>query len=128
MKIDYLHPQRRTRDTRALFFLLLFSLFSITCVSVSIAQTGEKVVQGRVVGAGGKPQPGAIVYLKNEKTNAIKSFISTGDGGYRFGQLSPEIDYEIWAEYQGKKSPEKTVSSFDSKKNLSYELKVDTAK
>jgi len=58
-----------------------------------LAQTGQKVVQGKVVGSSNRPQSGGIVYLKNAKTNDIKSFISTADGSYRFGQLSPDIDY-----------------------------------
>ncbi len=67
------------------------------------AQTGQKTVEGKVVGSSNKPKSGAIVYLRNTKTDDIKSFISTADGSYRFGQLSPDVDYEIWAEYQGRK-------------------------
>jgi Carboxypeptidase regulatory-like domain len=92
------------------------------------AQTRLKAVQGKVVGSSNLPQSGAIVYLKNDKTTDIKSFISTADGSYRFGQLSPDVDYELWAEYQGRKSATKTISSFDSKKQLDYQLKVDTEK
>jgi hypothetical protein len=108
--------------------LLLLMFLSLSNVPAGRAQTTQKVVQGRVVGAANQPQSGAIVYLKNGRTNDIKSFISTADGSYRFGQLSPDIDYEVWAEYQGKKSSIKTVSSFDSKKLLIYELKVDSTK
>jgi hypothetical protein len=118
---------RNARIFRSICLLLLI-LFSRSSVPLSLAQTTQKVVQGRVVGAGNQPQSGAIVYLKNGRTNDIKSFISTADGSYRFGQLSPDVDYEIWAEYQGRKSSVKTVSSFDSKKTLSYELKVDGGK
>jgi len=121
-----LQPGKKNFFSALIVLLLLVPFTSWT--RFSMAQTTQKVVQGRVVGAGDKPQSGAIVYLKNDKTNDIKSFISTNDGSYRFGQLSPDIDYEVWAEYQGKKSPIKTVSSFDSKKILSYELKVDRAK
>ena len=120
--------QQRKKNYLGTAILLLLLLPLTPWTSSSLAQTTQKVVQGRVVGAGDKPQSGAIVYLKNDKTNDIKSFISTSDGTYRFGQLSPDIDYEVWAEYQGKKSPIKTVSSFDSKKTLSYELKVDRGK
>jgi carboxypeptidase family protein len=114
-----------SKNLLSIVLLLLLPFHPWT--SSTLAQTKEKVVQGRVIGSGEKPQSGAIVYLKNDKTNDIKSFISISDGSYRFGQLSPDIDYEVWAEYQGKKSPVKTVSSFDSKKILSYELKVDRA-
>jgi hypothetical protein len=112
---------------QALIVLLLAVLF-FGRTSYATAQTGQKVVEGKVVGSSSQPQTGAIVYLKNTKTGDIKSFISTTDGSYRFGQLSSDIDYEIWAEYQGRKSNTKTISSFDSKKLLDYRLKVDTDK
>lgn len=108
----------------SLICLLLLAFSALPNSPTSWAQTAQKVVQGKVVGVGNQPQAGAIVYLKNDKTNDIKSFISIADGSYRFGQLSADIDYEVWAEYQGRKSPVKTVSSFDSKKVLSYELKL----
>src|SRR5271163_2471274 len=102
--------------------------FLLTNALVARAQTGQKVVDGKVVGSNDQPLSAAIIYLKNGKTGDIKSFISSADGGYRFGQLSPDIDYEIWSEYHGRKSPVKTISSFDSKKLTSFVLKVDTGK
>jgi Carboxypeptidase regulatory-like domain len=119
--------QQRKHPLYALIiFLLGFPLLGLS--PHATAQTGQKIVEGKVVGSSNKPQSGAIVYLKNTKTTDIKSFISTADGSYRFGQLSPDVDYEIWAEYQGRKSNTKTISSFDSKKLLDYQLKVDTDK
>jgi hypothetical protein len=108
--------------------VLLLALPFLGLTARATAQTGQKVVEGKVVGSSNQPQTGAIVYLKNTKTDDIKSFISSPDGSYRFGQLSPDVDYQIWAEYQGRKSNTKTISSFDSKKLLDYQLKVDTGK
>ena len=118
------------RQLKQIIHYAIFLFLIIFLVAQTPAATGsaQKVVEGKVVGSTDQPQSGAIVYLKNGKNNDIKSFISTADGSYRFGQLSPDIDYEIWAEYQGHKSATKTVSSFDSKKLLSYVLKVDTGK
>jgi hypothetical protein len=110
------------------FFVLFLALPLLGFNLRAAAQTGQKVAEGKVVGSNSQPVVGAIVYLKNTKTGDIKSFISVADGSYRFGQLSPEIDYEIWAEYQGRKSNTKTISSFDSKKLMDYQLKVDTGK
>jgi hypothetical protein len=109
-------------------FLPAVFLLSNPSVAQAQAAAAQKVVQGKVVDANDHPVSGAIVYLKNGKTNDIKSFISTADGSYRFGQLSPDIDYEVWADYQGKKSSTKTVSSFDSRKLSIYELKVGGGK
>jgi hypothetical protein len=117
----------RKRSAYSAYWLVTFFLFgfaSLANVSELRAQSTQKVVEGRVVSSEGHAQASAIVYLKNNKTSDIKSFISTDDGSYRFGQLSSDIDYEVWAEYQGKKSPTKTVSSFDSRKLMIFELKL----
>ena len=87
--------------------------------------TAQRVVQGKVTDAGNAPIKGAVVYLKDGRSLAVKSYFSDDQGGYRFGQLSPNTDYEIWAENNGKKSAVKTVSSFDSKSQFTINLKVD---
>ncbi len=87
-----------------------------------------RVIQGRVVDKSGTPVKGAVVYLKDDHTLAIKSFLAGDDGSYRFGQLSQSVDYEVWAELDGKKSPTRSVSSFDTKTTTTIELKVDTGK
>jgi hypothetical protein len=86
--------------------------------------TAVRSVEGKVFGAEDAPLSSAVVYLQDSKTNNIKSFISTQDGSYRFGQLSSEVDYQIWAEYQGKKSERKNISSFNSRKQLVIDLHI----
>jgi hypothetical protein len=85
----------------------------------------QRVVQGKVVDASNASIKGAVVYLKDSRTLAVKSFFSDDEGGYRFGQLSQNSDYEIWAEFNGKKSAVKTISSFDSKNLFNINLKID---
>jgi len=95
--------------------------------AVSAQQRGnaQRVVQGKVIDAGNAPIKGAVVYLKDGRSLAVKSFFSDDEGGYRFGQLSQNTDYEIWAEYNGKKSAVKTISSFDSKNQFNINLKIE---
>jgi hypothetical protein len=83
-------------------------------------------VSGLVVDHAEAPISGAVVYLKNTKTLAVKSFITNDAGQFRFNALSPNIDYEIYAEFNGNRSGTKTVSSFDSKADVNMTLKVDT--
>src|SRR6476619_7510717 len=55
-----------------------------------------RTLEGIVMGKGDAPLSGAVVYLKNTKTLAVKSLYSGGDGGYRFNALSPNTDYEVF--------------------------------
>jgi len=88
----------------------------------------QRVVQGKVTDKSDAALQGAVVYLKDGHTLAVKSFISDDQGAYRFGQLAQNTDYEIWAESNGKKSAVKTISSFDSKNQFFINLKIDTGK
>lgn len=88
----------------------------------------QRVVQGKVMDKSDAPMQGAVVYLKDGHSLAVKSFISGDQGAYRFGQLAQNTDYEIWAEHDGKKSPVKTISSFDSKNQFFINLKIDSGK
>jgi len=73
---------------------------------------------------GSKPLQKAIVYLKNTKTLAIKTYISEADGAFRFSGLAPNIDYEVYAEHEGGRSDAKTLSGFDSRREVNVTLKI----
>ena|ERR1700733_1385168 len=93
--------------------------------SAAFAQNNAaRSVEGKVYSPQDAPLSSAVVYLQDSKTNNIKSFISTQDGSYRFGQLSTDIDYQVWAEYKGKKSDRRTISSFNSRKSLVIDLHI----
>ena len=68
---------------------------------------------------------GAVVQLKNKKTEHIRSFITLQDGAYYFNGLSPNIDYELKAASKGRVSGTKTLSVFDTRKKLVFNLKVE---
>jgi hypothetical protein len=74
------------------------------------------------------PIPAGVVFLKNARTNAVRSYISDEAGNYRFSGLDPNADYEIHAEKDGAKSQTRTVSSFDSRKDIVLNLKIDKKK
>jgi len=87
-----------------------------------------RALTGHVVGSQDEPLEKAIVYLKNTKTLAIKSYISDPDGGYRFPVLTPNVDYEVHAEFNGAHSDTKTLSGLDARKQLDITLRIHTQK
>jgi hypothetical protein len=104
-------------------------LFLLMAASAAVAQNRAfKSLEGKVFGNDEAPLAGAIVYLQDSKTTNIRSFIATADGTYRFGQVSPDVDYQVWAQYKEVKSPTKTVSSFDSRKQVTIDLHIKTNK
>ena len=87
--------------------------------------TTQRVVQGKVVDKAETGLKGATVYLKDGHTLAVKSYIASDDGSYRFGQLAQNTDYQVWAEHDGKKSAVKSISSFDTRNQFNITLKIE---
>jgi len=85
---------------------------------------GQRNVSGAVVDADSDPVVGATVFLKNEKTKAIRSYTTAKNGRFYFAQVNMAEDYDLWAEKSGKKTPTKTVSSWDSRKEFETELRM----
>jgi hypothetical protein len=105
-------------------FILMGLLVGLALAPAIAHAQQQRTVSGKVLGPSDEGKAGAVVYLKDVKTLSIRSAISTQDGSYRFGQLSDGTDYELWAELDGKKSPTRSVSSFDQKKQNTINLKL----
>jgi hypothetical protein len=93
-----------------------------------LAQTTQRSVQGRVVNQNDVPIRSAIVYLSDTHTLTVESYITQADGNYRFEQLSPNDDYKLWAQVNGKKSRPKILSSFDDRPVFRVIIRIDTGK
>ena len=90
------------------------------------APGGQRTVNGHVYGPNDVPLQKAIVYIKNTKSLAVKTYITDTDGTYRFTGLAQNVDYEVYADYNGKHSSTRTVSSFDDRPEVYLNLHVDT--
>jgi len=87
-----------------------------------------RTVRGVVADKAEKPIPNSVVFLKNLRTNVVISHFTDGDGTYRFTGLDPNADYEIHAESGDEKSATRTVTSLDSRKEITLNLKLDRKK
>jgi Carboxypeptidase regulatory-like domain len=114
-------PVRRIAAT------LVLSLTSLAAGSVAGQTRGpvQRIVHGKVEDKNGAGIKGAVVYLKDDHSSAVKSAIAADDGSYRFVQLSPNTDYELWAQSDSRRSATKSISSFDSKSDITITLKID---
>jgi hypothetical protein len=116
---------------RSIRILAVVAVVALALAATAPAKEKEPLqrnLAGFVYGQGDTPLPSAVVYLKNTKTLAVKSLYAGDDGRYRFSALSPNTDYEIFAEYKGKRSDTKTLSSFDSRADARINLHIDIAK
>jgi len=84
-----------------------------------------RMLTGKVLDKHDNPVVNSVVYLSNTRTHAVTSYIVGPDGFYQFPQLSPNVDYEVYAQYQGHKSDTKTVSQFDDRKQVNIVLRID---
>jgi hypothetical protein len=87
-----------------------------------------RTVHGSVVDDGDNPAPTSVVYLMNAKTQAVRTYIADDGGNYRFSGLDPNVDYQIHAEHNDSASSTRTISSFDTRHDISLTLKLSIKK
>ena len=119
-----------SRQLRLLSIVLMVLLFgSVVRAQDSKRDAQLRSVRGVVIEKTSEsPIPSGVVFLKNTRTNAVRSYIADEEGNYRFSGLDPNVDYEIHAEKDGAKSSTRTISSFDNKKEIVLNLKIEKKK
>jgi Carboxypeptidase regulatory-like domain len=117
---------------RALGIVYLMALIlSVALPARAQDQKGDlqlRTIRGTVVDKDENPAPASVVYLLNDKTQAVKTYIADNAGLYRFSGLDPNIDYEVHAEKDNMTSATRTVSSFDSRRDIEVVLKLSHVK
>jgi hypothetical protein len=89
-------------------------------------QDKTRLLIGKVLDDGDSPLANAVVYLTNTHTRSVKTYIVGPDGAYRFPALQPNIDYEVYAQFNNRKSHTKTVSQFENRQQVYISLKIET--
>lgn len=88
--------------------------------------TPGRLLIGKVLDRQDNAVVNAVVYVTDTRTRAVKTYIVGPDGTYRFPALAANVDYEVYAQFNGKTSDTKRVSQFDDRKQVSIVLRVDT--
>jgi hypothetical protein len=114
---------------RLLFIAAILVLASVTVGAQDAKREAQlRTVHGIVQDKSENLVSESVVFLKNTRTNVVRSSYTDATGKYRFSGLEPNADYEIHAEKEGSKSPTRTVSSFDSRKDITLNLKIEKKK
>ncbi|MHB8217100.1 MAG: carboxypeptidase-like regulatory domain-containing protein [Candidatus Sulfotelmatobacter sp.] len=118
---------RRALQTASLIAGLLLLFISVAAHAAPDKKDKQqgRLLFGKVLDQQDNPVSGAIVYLTNTRTHAVKTYIVSQEGTYRFPGLST-VDYEVYAQYNGHKSETKSVSQFDERSEVYVDLKINT--
>jgi hypothetical protein len=117
------------RRTLGLIVLLTFTATIIYAQGNPKGKESQlRTVRGTVVDSSESPAETAVVYLKNVHTQDIITHLSDPDGIFRFSGLDLNVDYEIHAEREGWSSANRSISSFDTRKEFVLTLKLDHKK
>src|ERR1700746_3435968 len=106
--------------------LTLTLLASIPSPAKDKDTTPGRLLTGKVMDKQDNPLINAVVYVTDTRTRAVKTYIVGTDGTYRFPALAANVDYEVYAQLNGKTSATKRVSQFDDRKQVSIVLRIDT--
>ncbi len=110
-------------------FFLMAAILAVAALA-ALAQDAKReaqlrTVHGNVLDKSENPVSESVVFLKNTRTNVVRSSYTDNTGKYRFSGLDPNADYEIHAEKEGSKSATRTITSFDSRKDITLNLKIE---
>ena len=120
------NPLRSVITVLALGCALLVVLCAVSSASPDNKDKAVgRLLFGKVLDPQDNPLPDAVVYLTNTRNHTVKTYIVGPDGSFRFPSISTATDYEIYAQYKGRKSEIKSVSQFDDRSQVYLDLKVD---
>jgi hypothetical protein len=114
---------------RVLLMAVILAWANVTAIAQDAKKEAQlRTVHGVVLDKSENLISESVVFLKNTRTNVVRSSYTDNTGKYRFSGLDPNADYEIHAEKEGVQSATHTVSSFDSRKDITLNLKIDKKK
>jgi Carboxypeptidase regulatory-like domain len=129
-------PGYRSTFPRKIARFVRLTLWSLLLVAPALcdgaqdkkAEAQLRTVHGSIVDKDDNPVAASVVYLLNLRRQSIITRITDDTGAYRFSGLDPNVDYEIHAEHDDLTSATRTISSFDSRRDIEVILKLSHKK
>ncbi len=100
-----------TRSLRLGCTLLVVVLLGVLAATAQTA--GKRTVRGQVLDENDKTVAGAVVSLANLSTKVRSTMVTDKDGRYQFNEVLKKFDFEVTAEFEGKKARPRRLSQFD---------------
>ena len=94
-------------------------------VAVAAQELKLRTIQGRVVDEQNRAVASAVVYLRDDRTNSVRTYITNSSGHYRFSWLGEYDEYELEAQTKNFQSHRHTISQWDTRDKFVIDLKVD---
>jgi len=114
------------RETKLISVVLVaFTLLATLAIAKDKNATPGRLLTGKVLDHQDNIVLNAVVYVTDTRTRAVKTYIVGSEGTYRFPALAANVDYEVYAQFNGKSSDTKRVSQFDDRKVVNLVLKID---
>ena len=107
------------------FALALLSVAALPSYGKDKDTTPGRLLTGKVIDKQDNPLVNAVVYVTDTRSRAVKTYIVGNDGSFRFPALAANVDYEVYAQSNGKSSDTKRMSQFDDRKVVNIVLKID---
>src|SRR5262245_5618980 len=130
--------RHRERPHQRIFNAVFLCVFVSLCFCVSSEaqlfpksrrDTGPKPknIHGVVQDLHNSPLHCDDIYQKNSKTKLIRTLETDQNGEYKVFGLTPNVDYELYAEFKGKNSEKKFVSAFLNREDNVLNFQLDVA-
>jgi hypothetical protein len=119
--------QQIRKMSQTMKLIPIIMLFTVVAVAGNnpAQDSPLRTLQGTVVDAKGEAVAASIVYLHDEQTHAIRTYVTDPHGRYRFSGIRFYTDYRIHAEHEGLVSAVRRIPAHSTNKLIKLDLKID---
>src|SRR5450432_1553217 len=100
------------------------ALFALLAFAVPCSSQHVRSVSGGVRDRDGNALPKAVVELENRVTLETRSYIADPEGHYYVGDLNPDVEFTLKANYKAHWSKTQTLSKFNEAKQAHVDLVI----